>query len=93
MVCTLTCRILHLLLDRHIASLIMELVHNQSFTITIGTGKQSRSQHLKNGNPQGSVLAPLLFNIYTYDVPVTVGRKFAYADDWPSCTMQVTGRH
>ena len=36
---------------------------------------------LKNGDPQGSVLAPLLFDIYTSDLPVTVGRKFAYADD------------
>ena len=30
---------------------------------------------------QGSVLAPLLFNIYTSDLPITVSRKYAYADD------------
>jgi len=29
----------------------------------------------------GSVLAPLLFNIYTSDLPTTVSRKYAYADD------------
>ncbi|KAJ8387233.1 hypothetical protein AAFF_G00159520 [Aldrovandia affinis] len=29
----------------------------------------------------GSVLAPLLYNIYTYDLPDTVLRKYAYADD------------
>ena len=35
----------------------------------------------KNGVPQKSVLVPLLFNIYTYDLPGRIGRKFAYADD------------
>ena len=31
--------------------------------------------------PQTSVLTPLLFNIYTYDLTVAISRKFAYADD------------
>ena len=45
------------------------------------TAKQSRLRRLKNGVPQGSVLAPLLFNIYTYDLPSMISIKFAYADD------------
>ena len=61
--------------------MIMELVRNQSFTLTTGDSKQSRLRRFKNGVPQGSVLAPLLFNIYTYDVPSMISRKFAYADD------------
>jgi len=48
----LTCKLLRLLLDRHMVSFIMELV-----------------------------LAPLLFNIYTHDLPTTTSRKFAFADD------------
>ena len=59
----------------------MELVRNRSFTLTTGDSKQSRLRRLKNGVPQGSVLAPLLFNIYTYDLPSMISRKFAYADD------------
>jgi len=30
---------------------------------------------------QGSVLAPVLFNLYSNDLPVTCGRKFIYGDD------------
>ena len=33
------------------------------------------------GISQGSVLISLLFNIYTYDLPSMISRKFAYADD------------
>ena len=61
--------------------LIIELVQNQRFTFTTGDSKQSRLRRLKNGVPQGSVLAPLLFNIYTYDLPSMISRKFAYADN------------
>ena len=63
------------------AWMIMELVRNQTFTLTTGDSKQSRLRRLKNGVPQGSVLAPLLFNIYMYDLPSMISRKFAYADD------------
>ena len=59
----------------------MELVRNQSFTLTTGGSKQSRLRRLGNGVPQGSVLAILLFIIYTYDLLSMIFRKFAYADD------------
>ena len=77
----LTCKLLRLLPDKHMVKMIMELVQNRSFTLTTGDSKQTSLRRLKNGVPQGSVLAPLLLNIYTYDLPSMISRKFAYADD------------
>ena len=77
----ITCKLLRLLPDKHMVKMIMELVRNRSFTLTTGDSKQSRLRRLRNGVPQGSVLAPLLFNIYTYDLPSMISRKFVYAND------------
>jgi len=77
----LTYKLLQLLPDGHMVHMIMEMVGNRSFTLTTGNSKISRSRRLKNGVPQGFVLAPLLFNIYVSDLPTTVSKKYAYADD------------
>ena len=77
----LTCKLLRLLPDKHMVRMIMELIRNRSFTLSIGDSKRSRLRRLQNGLPQGSVLAPLLFNIYTYDLPSTISQRYAYADD------------
>jgi len=71
----LTCKLLRLLPDRHTAHLIVEMVGNCSFTLTIGNGKKIRLRRLKNGVPQESVLAPLLFNTYFPDEQSTVSKS------------------
>ena len=53
----LTCKLLRLLPDNHMIRIIMELIRNRSFTLTTGDSKRSRLRRLKNGVPQGSVLA------------------------------------
>ena len=77
----LTCKVLRLLPDKRMVRVIMELIRNRSFTLATGDSKLSRLRRLRNGVPQGSVLALLLFNIYAYDVPSITSKKFAYADD------------
>ena len=77
----LTCKLLRLLPDKHMVHMIVEMVSNHNFALTTGNGQRGRLRRLKNYFPQGSVLASLLFNIYTYDLPATISRKYAYADD------------
>ena len=77
----LTCKLLRLLPDKHMVRMIMELVRNRSFTLTTGNSKQSKLRRLRNGLPNGRVLVPRLFNIYTYDLPSMTFQKYAYAND------------
>ena len=76
----LTCKLLRLLPDKHMVQMILEFIRNRSFTLTPSDSKRSRLRR-PNGVRQVSVLVPLFFNIYTYDLSSTTSRKYAYADD------------
>ncbi|KAJ3583260.1 hypothetical protein NHX12_032738 [Muraenolepis orangiensis] len=60
---------------------IMEMLSNRSFILRTSDGQRSRLRTLRNGVPQGSVLSPLLFNIYIHNLPETTSRQYGYADD------------
>ena len=74
--------------DIELCQVIRGLLSNRRFFVQIND-KKSRWRSHKNGLPQGSVLAPLLFNIYTSDQPLpTDCSRFIYADDLCITTQQ-----
>ena len=57
------------------------LQNRQQYTVV--NGKKSNLQHVQYGVPQGSVLGPLLFLLYTNDIVMAVGKNKLrlFADD------------
>jgi hypothetical protein len=54
------------------------MLSNRTFTVYLG---DSTSRRLNDRLSQGSIHAPILFNLYISDLPITTSRKFIYADD------------
>ena len=67
--------------DSPLCKVIQNILSSRRFYVELNIDR-IRWHNQKNGFPQGSVLSPILFNIYTNDQPLHDGtRNFVYADD------------
>ena len=66
---------------QHITRIIRSYLSNRNMFVSV-KGTNSRLKYIKAGVPQGSILGPLLYNIYTNDIPLSSRTHLAiYADD------------
>lgn len=75
---------------QYLVKLINDFLRNRSFQVNIA-GVDSTRRNLNYGLPQGAVLSPLLYIIYTYDQPELRDTKAAlFADD---TSLRTTSRY
>ena len=64
-----------------IVRLIQSYLQNRQFVVSVGSAISS-ARPLRAGLPQGSVVSPVLYNLYTADFPKSENTQlYAYADD------------
>jgi len=66
---------------KKLSKLLRNMLSNRYFQVNIKE-KKSRWRFLNNGLIQGSVLSPILFNLYTNDELDLQCKRFMFADDW-----------
>ena len=75
-------KLIQLKFPQYLVNLVASYLGGRSFFVS-HRGERSESRPIKAGVPQGSIIAPFLFNVYTNDMPTDLhGTEIAlYADD------------
>ena len=75
-----TLKLLRTLPSKEMVRVIMSMIWQRRFHVHIG-GKKSRCRTQLNSVPQGSIIAPPLFDLNTHDIPPATSKKHIHADD------------
>ena len=76
-----------------VVRLIQSYIQNRHFVVSVGAAISS-SRALRAGLPQGSVISPIAYNLYTADFPKSdASRIYAYADDLAIVSTGRSERH
>lgn len=74
-------KILKLELPSYLTSCLISFLQNRTFSTRINCS-YSQNKRICSGVPQGSILGPILFNIFMHDIPTPNETELAlYADD------------
>lgn len=73
-------KITNLQIPNYIKIILFSFLENRTFAVKIHATVSS-TRNIRAGVPQGSILGPILFNIYMYDVPNTKADLAMFADD------------
>ena len=76
-------------IDGELLDLMASYLQDRNFKVVVG-GYESTEHTIQASVPQGSVLGPLLWNIFFDDILHLISEAQAYADD---CTMHFTCNH
>lgn len=74
-------KLLKTLPDVKVVRFLMVLIQDRSFILDKLNGQRSKKRRLRIDLPQGFVLASVLFNIYTADMPIGICSQYTSADD------------
>lgn len=80
---------------KELANLLNNVLANRNIQVHLNE-QSTRSYIVIDGLPQGSVLASVIFKMYTYDLPSTTCKKFIHVNDKALSCQTVdftTGEH